>query len=179
MLLKHINKNKYYLALIVFLILVGTSRVYGWPWNRDMFYQPAIKPYEEPVPYPDLSITTHGLRVEPLYPREKYEEITVNPIKPTKVSIENGEKLFATFCAVCHGPQGLGNGPVIKRGFYPVNLTAAPTQARTDGFIYAYIRFGGKVMMPSYRESISENGAWDVVNYVRKLQGKLSIIEEN
>ena len=26
-------------------------------------------------------------------------------------------------------------------------------------------------MMPSYRESISSEDAWDVVNYVRKLQG--------
>jgi hypothetical protein len=43
--------------------------------------------------------------------------------------------------------------------------------ARTDGYIYAYIRYGGKVMMPSYRESITSEGAWDVVNYVRKLQG--------
>jgi hypothetical protein len=25
--------------------------------------------------------------------------------------------------------------------------------------------------MPSYRESITSGGAWDVVNYVRKLQG--------
>jgi len=26
-------------------------------------------------------------------------------------------------------------------------------------------------MMPSYRESITSESAWDVVNYVRKLQG--------
>jgi mono/diheme cytochrome c family protein len=52
-----------------------------------------------------------------------------------------------------------------------MNLTSPAVIARTNGYIYAYIRYGGKVMMPSYRESISSQGAWDVVNYVRKLQG--------
>ncbi len=67
--------------------------------------------------------------------------------------------------------EGLGDGPVIKRGFYPLNLTTPGVIARTDGYIYAYIRYGGKVMMPSYRESITSDQAWDIVNYVRKLQG--------
>jgi len=52
-----------------------------------------------------------------------------------------------------------------------MNLTNPAVIARTNGYIYAYIRYGGKVMMPSYRESITSEGAWDVVNYVRKLQG--------
>jgi mono/diheme cytochrome c family protein len=52
-----------------------------------------------------------------------------------------------------------------------MNLTTPAVVARTNGYIYAYIRYGGKVMMPSYRESITSESAWDVVNYVRKLQG--------
>src|SRR3972149_6717950 len=70
------------------------------------------------------------------------------------------------------------DGPGIKKGFYPVDLTSPGTQARTDGYLYAYIQYGGIVMMPSYRESISSNQAWNVVNYVRKLQGKLTATEE-
>jgi len=33
-------------------------------------------------------------------------------------------------------------------------------------------------MMPSYRESINPEGAWNIVHYVRKLQGKLGNTEE-
>jgi S-disulfanyl-L-cysteine oxidoreductase SoxD len=164
----------YFLPIVLVMVVFVTGRAFGWPWSTDMMYQPSIKPYEEPLPYPDLSITNKGIRVVPIIPREEFEEMTVNPVSPDKASLENGEALFKNFCVVCHGPEGKGDGPVIKKGFYPVNLTAPPTQARTDGFLYAYIRFGGKVMMPSYRESISEKGAWDVVNYVRKLQGKLN-----
>jgi S-disulfanyl-L-cysteine oxidoreductase SoxD len=163
----------YFLPIILVIVFSATRPAFGWPWSTDMMYQPSIKPYEEPLPYPDLSITNKGIRVDPIIPREMFEEVTVNPVNPDEASLEKGEALFKNFCAPCHGPEGKGDGPVIKKGFYPVNLTAPPTQARTDGFIYAYIRFGGKVMMPSYRESIGEQGAWDVVNHVRKLQGKL------
>ena len=81
--------------------------------------------------------------------------------------------IFKNVCFPCHGPEGKGNGTIIRKGFYPVDLTAPGVQARTDGYIYAYIRYGGKVMMPTYRENVSSDEAWDVVNYVRKLQGKL------
>ena len=68
--------------------------------------------------------------------------------------------------------------PVIKNDlrpnsyFYPVNLTQEQTVNRTDGYIYAYIRYGGKVMMPAYAR-ITPDETWDVVYYVRYLQGKV------
>ena len=162
--------RKYYLLLIPVMILIGTVKAFSFPWSFDMWIQPSILPYEEPVIYPDLSVSTAGLRIKPL-PREDFENISVNPVPATEESLAQGEKLFNRYCFVCHGMQGQGDGPVIKRGFYPLNLTTPGVIARTDGYIYAYIRYGGKVMMPSYRESISSEDAWDVVNYVRKLQG--------
>ena len=74
--------------------------------------------------------------------------------------------------------EGKGDGPVIgnnlrpKKYFYPVDLSQKQTQNRTDGYIYAYIRYGGKVMMPAYGR-ITPNEAWDLVYYVRYLQGKV------
>jgi len=162
--------RKYYLLLIPVMCLIGTVKAFSFPWSFDMWVQPSILPYEEPVIYPDLSVSTTGLRIKPL-PREDFENISVNPVPATEGSLAHGEKLFNRYCFVCHGMRGQGDGPVIKRGFYPLNLTTPGVVARTDGYIYAYIRYGGKVMMPSYRESITSEGAWDVVNYVRKLQG--------
>jgi mono/diheme cytochrome c family protein len=142
----------------------------AFPWNFDMYEQPSILPYEQPIAYPLLSVTTTGLRIQPL-PREDFEKITKDPIPATEASLNRGQELFNTFCFVCHGKEGKGDGPVIKRGFYPMNLTSPAVIARTDGYIYSYIRYGGKVMMPSYRENISSHDAWNIVNYVRKLQG--------
>ncbi|HEY7534317.1 MAG TPA: cytochrome c [Thermodesulfobacteriota bacterium] len=171
------RSKKYFIPLILVLIVLGGAKVFGWPWSTDMWEQPSIKPYEMPLPYPSHSISTDGTIVD-LGSRQKFEAITQNPHSPTKGSLEKGEVLFKNFCAACHGPEGKGNGPIIKKGFYPVDLTAPGTQARTDGYIFAYIQYGGIVMMPSYRESISFNQAWDVVNYVRKLQGKPTSTQE-
>jgi mono/diheme cytochrome c family protein len=40
------------------------------------------------------------------------------PIKPTDAS--NAQQMFTTYCAVCHGPEGKGNGPAAAA------LTKAP-----------------------------------------------------
>ena len=173
-----LSHYKYLFLFSIFIICAGTVKVFALPWSTDMWWQPSFQPYEEPVLYPPLSINTQGNRVKPLIPREEFEPITKNPAPPTAESIDNGEKLFTTYCVVCHGLQGKGDGPIIKKGFYPVDLSSPGVQSRTDGYIYSYIRFGGKVMMPSYRESITSQQAWDIVNYVRKLQGKLNTIEE-
>lgn len=169
-----LKNKKYYAVLIVVLSLIGAPKAGAFPWNFDMWLQPSIQPYEEPIAYPGLSVSTTGFRLDPL-PREHYESMTVNPVPASSESLRNGEQLFNTYCVVCHGKEGKGDGPVIKRGFYPMNLTTPAVIARTNGYIYAYIRYGGKVMMPSYRESITSDGAWDVVNYVRKLQGNPNI----
>ncbi|MEQ9617973.1 MAG: cytochrome c [Deltaproteobacteria bacterium] len=165
-----VKNMKYYLLVVLMFTFFGVSEAGAFPWNFDMWIQPSIVPYEEPVIYPKLSVSTTGFRIEPL-PREDFELITRNPVPATPESVENGQEAYNTYCIVCHGPEGKGDGPVIKRGFYPLNLASPGVIGRTDGYIYAYIRYGGKVMMPSYRESITAEEAWDVVNYVRKLQG--------
>ena len=100
----------YVLPLVLLIVFSQTGPAFGWPWSTDMMYQPSIKPYEEPVPYPDKSVTSKGIRVDPIIPREVFEEMTVNPVSPDKASLEHGEVLFKNFCAPCHGPEGKGDG---------------------------------------------------------------------
>jgi hypothetical protein len=50
-----------------------------------------------------------------------------------------------------------------------INLTMDMTKARTDGYIFGMIR-NGRGLMPPYNR-IEELDRWDVVNYVRALQG--------
>lgn len=166
----NLMNKKVKLLLVLTIFLSAGTAAHAFPWNFDMWIQPSILPYQEPIAYPQLSVTTDGLRIKPL-PREDFENIARSPFPVTEESLANGEKMYDRYCYVCHGTEGHGDGPVIKRGFYPLNLTTPGVIARTDGYIYAYIRYGGKVMMPSYRETINSESAWDVVNYVRKLQG--------
>ena len=167
-------KKFYIIIIFVFGILIASStNLYSFPWNYDMWLGPAIQPYQMPLIYPDKSVTTEGDTSTPK-PREEIEAITKNPVPYSPKSVERGDEVFQIYCTVCHGAQGKGDGIIVTtgKGFYPVNLAAPATVQRSDGFIYAYIRYGGKVMMPSYRESISPEDAWNVVNYVRKLQNK-------
>jgi mono/diheme cytochrome c family protein len=167
-----------YLLLMLTVFAAGTTGVFGWPWSSDMWQQPSIKTNEETIAYPSNSVSKDQAMKPMLMTREEFEQITQNPQQPTQASLQRGEQLFYNLCFICHGKEGKGDGPIIKKGFYPVDLTSPATQSRTDGYIYAYIRYGGKVMMPSYRENVSPEEAWDVVNYVRKLQGKLGNTQE-
>jgi mono/diheme cytochrome c family protein len=94
-----------------------------------------------------------------------------NPTPVSEASLVNGRKYFQINCAVCHGEKGMGNGPATQFGMPGINLTTDVTKARTDGYIFGMIR-NGRGMMPPYNR-IEEAERWDVVNYVRGLQGSL------
>jgi mono/diheme cytochrome c family protein len=95
-----------------------------------------------------------------------------NPTPVSPASLENGRKYYSINCAVCHGDTGAGNGPAVRYGMAGISLLGGTTVARTDGYIYGMIR-NGRGIMPAYNR-IEEAARWDVVNYVRALQGGVS-----
>ena len=165
----------FFAAVLISIFLLGTNSSVSLPWSTDMWDHPSIKPYEEAREYPKESVFSDNLPREES--RDYYEAIEKGPNRG-KQSLSKGKVLYDTYCYACHGMEGKGDGPVIgnnlrpKKYFYPVDLSQKQTQNRTDGYIYAYIRYGGKVMMPAYGR-ITPNEAWDLVYYVRYLQGKV------
>ncbi|HVZ50193.1 MAG TPA: cytochrome c, partial [Gemmatimonadaceae bacterium] len=97
-----------------------------------------------------------------------------NPVAPDARSLANGRKYFTINCAVCHGDLGDGNGTLRQvnpmYSFAP-SLLLDVTKQRADGYIFGMIR-NGRATMPPYNR-IEDADRWDVVNYVRGLQGKL------
>lgn len=151
------------------LLLLGVSLAYGWPWSADMKKQPSIRPQEAPLSPPTATVPRQGK--EPQMDRVKAGERLRNPVAPTDASIENGKRLFLIYCALCHGPDAKGGGPVAPKFIPPPDLTLELFRQRPDGFLYATIRDGG-ALMPDQREALSPRERWDVVNYLRVLQGK-------
>ena len=94
-----------------------------------------------------------------------------NPTPPSPASLENGHKYYAINCAVCHGDAGDGNGPVTNFQFPKISLLNETAVSRSDGYIYGMIR-NGRGLMPNYNR-IEHMDRWDVVNYIRGLQGRL------
>ena len=127
---------------------------------------------------PQLSVPTTGSAApgyrwsyQPMIGTLDSMSVIPNPTAPSAASLENGRKYYQINCAVCHGPAGKGNGSATRFGVIPFPLTTATTVGRTDGYIFAMIR-NGRGSMPSYNR-IEESDRWDVVNYVRALQGQV------
>ena len=101
--------------------------------------------------------------------------LLANPVAATEASIARGEDLFLRFCAPCHGPNGNGvSGYIIPAGFPPYPLISDRAQGFTDGYLYGMIRTG-RGLMPAYGHRISHFDRWNVVNYLRVLQGVVPI----
>ena len=99
-----------------------------------------------------------------------------NPTPVSEGSLANGRKHYEINCAPCHGDMAAGDGMATKYGMVPMTLMSDIMKAqRTDGYIYGMIR-NGRGLMPSYAR-IEEMDRWDVVNYVRALQGKVTDVK--
>jgi mono/diheme cytochrome c family protein len=99
-----------------------------------------------------------------------------NPVAADERSLANGRKYFQVNCAVCHGEKGDANTPLKALnpmyGFAP-SLLVDQARNRSDGYIWGMMR-NGRGLMPPYNR-IEEADRWDVVNYVRGLQGKYPV----
>ncbi len=94
-----------------------------------------------------------------------------NPTAVSEASLVSGRKYFQINCSPCHGVKAMGDGPATQFGMPGINLTTDLTKGRSDGYIFGMIR-NGRGMMPSYNR-IEEAERWDVVNYLRGLQGMI------
>ena len=103
--------------------------------------------------------------------REAVSALLHNPAPASAKSIANGDSVYRRMCVPCHGADMLGDGKVAAAFMPPPDLLAEATRGRSDGFLYAYIRYGG-VVMPRYGQSITAAEAWDLVNYIRDRQRK-------
>lgn len=95
-----------------------------------------------------------------------------NPVPVDSASLHRGRVEYQINCAPCHGRAGKGDGEATKLGMVPMPLVSDRAKALTDGYIWGMIR-NGRGLMPSYNR-IEEMGRWDVVNYIRAVQGKVA-----
>lgn len=93
-----------------------------------------------------------------------------NPMPADERSLRNGGQQYQINCAVCHGPGGMGDGPVTKFGYPPMPIGAGSNAATklSDGYIFGMIR-NGRGLMPPYNR-IEEHDRWDLINYLRAVQ---------
>lgn len=98
-------------------------------------------------------------------------KFATNPILPDAESIAIGQALFTENCVPCHGPEGRGNGPTAQTlSPPPADFAAGHTAIHTDGDLYYWILQGIEdTAMPAFGDQLTEEQAWNLVNYVRRL----------
>jgi len=91
------------------------------------------------------------------------------PVIPSTIEAR-GDTLFNTYCAVCHGTTGAGNGPVAAKLVNVLSLLTPQARGYTDGYLYSIIRYG-RGLMPKYGDKVpSPAHRWAIVNHLRALQ---------
>ena len=160
---------------IAALALSAADSSQAYPWDKDMVDQPAEKPQESPAPPGPGSVPVTGGEPVPA-PADDAEADDMkiaaaalqNPVPASADSIARGKMYFDTNCLVCHGADGTGNGPVgVKfETKAPVDLNDAYTQDQTDGQLFFTVT-RGRALMPAYRDALTPDERWDLVNYLR------------
>lgn len=85
---------------------------------------------------------------------------------------ESGRKIYLESCQSCHGPSGKGDSDVAA---YltppPSNLTAKPTQAKTDAELRTIILEGRPgTAMAGFDGAFEEAQLNDLIAYIRSIQ---------
>jgi mono/diheme cytochrome c family protein len=138
------------------------------PWDQDLFRQQSYQANEMArAPMPGTVPLGHHPFMLTL---EEAETGLKNPVPFTGDSLARGRRLYSANCIPCHGEKGDGAGPVGKAMGVP-DILQDFYKNRADGRVYAVIMLGG-ANMPRYGYKFSEYERWDIVNYLRFLQGK-------
>jgi mono/diheme cytochrome c family protein len=141
----------------------------------EMHYQPSYRRLEpERLAPPADAVPITGAR-----PGLTFEQAAglQNPVARTPESLERARAIYRVNCAMCHGPNGLGDGPVAP--YYrenplatvpPTSLAAPRVRDRTDGQLY-WILANGLGGMPPYGELLGEQDLWTTVLFIREVGG--------
>ncbi|MEN2981371.1 MAG: cytochrome c [Thermus sp.] len=148
-------------------LLVPLLSACGWMWD-----QPKVKPLREAP-----------LRVEVAPERVRFGEnlnpevrlglkpeggFADNPFAFTEAELVRGKALYGSFCAICHGPEGRGDGRVIPLGVpKPRSYHDPAVKAMPEGYFY-FAATNGFGRMLAYKSRIPERERWLIAHYIKR-----------
>ena len=155
----------------------------------DMYRSPSLETYGESSLFKDLMASRTP--VEGTVPRgfmpypfpntnEGYNlagETLKNPL-PNSPEIEaEGKELYSKFCVHCHGPEGKGDGTMVKNGKFPpppsytagVSSGGGKMSELPEGKMFHSITYG-RNLMGSHASQLNADERWKIIRYIQTLQ---------
>ncbi len=99
-----------------------------------------------------------------------------NPMPGDPESIARGETIYQTYCASCHGEKALAEAEAGQKLDPPAPPLARTVHGVNDPYLFWRISEGGAELgtaMPAYKDVLSEQDIWDVINYLRDLSDRM------
>jgi hypothetical protein len=161
-------------AILLALVVYGAYEglIYfdnNFPYGR-MRETPAVKPHEQEIlPMAKGTVPFDG--GERLFRAVKGKDLKSPLPKGHAPEIAQGEKLYSTYCAQCHGKYFDGNGTV-GQSFHPLpgDLRSRKVQSMADGLIFEEISYGipgGR--QPPLATTIAPLDRWRIIAYLKTL----------
>jgi mono/diheme cytochrome c family protein len=133
----------------------------------EMYHQAAFQAQQGPRLAPPTNAVPVG-GVEPSYEGVQGQNLA-DPFPKDAAAVARGKSIFEANCAMCHGHQGKGDGPV-GAAFTPkpADVTSTAVQSLSDGDVFLLVTNGVRAM-PTFRKLLTPEERWSVVAYVRSL----------
>ncbi|MGD2155400.1 MAG: cytochrome c [Anaerolineales bacterium] len=165
---RRLRRGLAFIALVLLPFIIGllfTFEIVKIWFPTDMTEQPWTNFQEGPqILPPEGSVPIQGETIV-------LDVALTNPIPPDEVSLQRGELLYQFHCALCHGENGSGDGPLAEH--YPErppsDLTLPHVAGQFDSSLYRTIATG-LGLMPGLSENLTPRERWDVINYLRTLE---------
>lgn len=91
--------------------------------------------------------------------------------RPLQKGEVNGEKIFKTACARCHGAEGVPDKSVVARiGVKPLNTARVELELSDEDIRQQVLKGSANKQMPSFASALSEEQILAVIAHVRGLR---------
>ena len=102
--------------------------------------------------------------------RERAGEEFDNPVPLSLAAMNRGPQVYQTFCSICHGQLGQGDGAVARKvSTFSMNIVGKATGDLADGTLFHIITHGQN-NMPAHASQITQDDRGKLIHYLRELQ---------
>jgi cytochrome c553 len=165
-----------YIVLSIFVILaVSCSQADGdrtaVEYMPDMMDQVSVKAQEEIMNTPVEGTRPRGANSYPYNVDQGDLAGTYlkNPLEFNRENLMLGQNAYDTYCIVCHGPSGKGNGTIVPKFPMPPTLHSEKVNNWSDGRLF-HVMTVGQNLMPAYSDQVTVEQRWAIAYYIRVLQ---------